>query len=399
MRAALSTRNMAAVLSAYRHNPAHGSRAIPQTETARWLGITQGQLSRIENGRSRINDLDKLAHYARVLAIPPSLLWFEMENDSTSRQTTEMPQLSDGRPVSAAGPASDSILADSLLTNLAQYVRTDMVIGPRALLPVVAEQIRFIEELHDTSHGRTRDKFRAVHARFAEFLGWLNQDAGNLRAAIECSNVAYALARELGDDRLRSYFLMRQSNLADDVGTGRSTLNVAEAALRLAQPSTPRLRALALRQRARSHARSGQPDECARALDLAYEYAATASGDDTDLAAYCTPEYIAMEAADCWVQLNRPERAIARLEAGLARWKPENRRDLGRGLAVLARARARTDQPDQALDAARHALAIATETGSVRTEIQVRQAAAELASTGASEHFAELRSALRTMVP
>lgn len=396
MRTALASRDMATVLRAYRHHPAHGGRPIPQAEVARWLGITQGQLSRIENGRNRIHDMDKLTHYARVLAIPSTLLWFETAEEPEGRPSTGTVRLPSGRSVDVTAHGCDPGLADSLLTNLQQYVRTDMGAGPHALLPIVEAHVRMIEELHRAGDDRTRQKFRNVHARYAEFLGWLHQDAGNFRQATDWSNIAFVLAHELDDARLKSYIRMRQSNLAGDLGAARSVLELAEQARRHAYSSMPRLCALALRQQARGHARLGRAEACARSIEMAAEFVEGAGDADTDLAGYCTAEYIAVEAADCWMEIGRTDSAIESLETALPRWQLANRRDFGRGLALLACAQARTEQHDEALTTARQALVIAAETGSERVGYQIRRAAKELAATGAVEHATELRSALRT---
>jgi hypothetical protein len=71
---AVSRRDMGAVLYAYRSHPAHGRRPLPQAVVSNWLGVTQSQLSRLESGRNRVRELDKLVHYARVLCIPADLL-------------------------------------------------------------------------------------------------------------------------------------------------------------------------------------------------------------------------------------------------------------------------------------------------------------------------------------
>lgn len=399
MRTALASRDMAAVLRSYRHHPAHGARPIPQAEMAQWLGITQGQLSRIENGRSRIHDMDKLAHYARMLAIPSTLLWFDTENEPENRPAAGPVRLPSGRSVDMAALRPDPGLADSLLINLEQYVRADLGLGSRALLPVVEAQVRVIEELGRSGDSAARRKFRHVHARYAEFLGWLHQDAGNFRQATDWSNIAFTLAHELGHARLKSYVRMRQSNIAEDLGATRSVLELAEQARRYTESSMPRLRALALRQHARGQARLGRPEACARSIDMAAEYAEEAGDEDTDLAGYCTTEFIAVEAADCWMELGRTDRAIESLEKALTHWRSTNRRDFGRGLALLACAQARTGQHDEALAAARQALVIATETGSERIGYQIRRATKELATAGAPEHGAALRSALRAARP
>lgn len=71
----------------YRKHPFHGQRHISQEAAARWLSISQTQLSRIENGRP-IYNLDRLIQWAKVLGIPPDLLWFALpgERDNVDRR-------------------------------------------------------------------------------------------------------------------------------------------------------------------------------------------------------------------------------------------------------------------------------------------------------------------------
>ncbi|WP_280466289.1 helix-turn-helix domain-containing protein [Nocardia brasiliensis] len=388
MRNALHSKDIGAVIRAWRHHPAHGSHPIPQTELARWLDITQGHLSRIENGRNRVRDLDKLTHYALTLGVPRELLWFEIDDpEPLPRPAAHALQLRSGTVAGAA--ALQPTLANSLLTTLHEYVLTDKLTGPHPLLPIVAQQLQLIERLERTSRPRGRERLRTVRARFAEFLGWLHQDAGNLAAALAATKAAATLAHETGATQLLSYIRMRQSNLAADAGNPHAVIDLAQAALHSDVPNPPRHRAIALRQLAHGYARLGNATACVRALDQAQHYAAE-HGDD-DLAGYCTSEYIAMEAASCLVELGRPEQAIEILEPQLPRWQPDNRRDLGRALTVLARALARTRQPDDALKVAAHALAITTETRSTRTEFELYRLARELHTYEAPDHAAELR--------
>lgn len=84
---ALAARHMGHVARAYRLHPFHaplfGSGGIPQTVLAEWLGLTQAQVSRIENGPP-VRDLDRLAHWATTLRIPPELLWFELPGNCST---------------------------------------------------------------------------------------------------------------------------------------------------------------------------------------------------------------------------------------------------------------------------------------------------------------------------
>ena len=97
---------------AYRTHPHHhavyGPDGISQTLLGQWLGVRQPHISRIETGPP-IRDLNTLVYWARVLKIPPRLLWFRMLEDkgqlvvaepasgdltpSASRDVIELPTL------------------------------------------------------------------------------------------------------------------------------------------------------------------------------------------------------------------------------------------------------------------------------------------------------------------
>jgi transcriptional regulator with XRE-family HTH domain len=75
LRAATRERHYGRLLRAYRllQDP-----PIQQTQLAAWLGITQGQLSRIERAITPVHDLAKLDRWSQRLHIPAHLLWFEL---------------------------------------------------------------------------------------------------------------------------------------------------------------------------------------------------------------------------------------------------------------------------------------------------------------------------------
>ena len=81
---ALATWHMGRVIYTYRIHPWH-PRQLSQEIVGNWLGLTQAQLSRIENGHAP-EEMSKLIHYARVLGIPGELLWFKLpERDGADR--------------------------------------------------------------------------------------------------------------------------------------------------------------------------------------------------------------------------------------------------------------------------------------------------------------------------
>ena len=80
-------RHIGHAVRSYRKHPFHGQRPISQETAARWLSVSQTQLSRIENGHP-IYDLDRLMQWAKMLRIPPELLWFALpdEGDDVKRR-------------------------------------------------------------------------------------------------------------------------------------------------------------------------------------------------------------------------------------------------------------------------------------------------------------------------
>lgn len=81
LRQAFAAQHIGWVARVYRMHPYHhavyGVGGISQTLLGQWLSLRQPQVSRIETGPP-IRDLDTLVYWARVLQIPPRLLWFDM---------------------------------------------------------------------------------------------------------------------------------------------------------------------------------------------------------------------------------------------------------------------------------------------------------------------------------
>ncbi|NKY89880.1 hypothetical protein [Nocardia veterana] len=188
---------------------------------------------------------------------------------------------------------------------------------------------------------------------------------------------------------------MRKSNIAGEAGRPELAIALADAALTNPSKLTPKLRAVALRQQAHGYAVIGNFTACARALDQAQEFAASPDENQNDMAGYCTSGYIAMEAANCWVELGHPDMALHALQDGLAAWQPGSRRDLGVGLARLATAHADLGEPDEALEVAGHSLAILADTRSSRTARQLRCVAEKLEQRGHPGYARELNHSLR----
>jgi tetratricopeptide (TPR) repeat protein len=401
MRDSFASRDMGAVVRAYRYHPAHGHKALPQETVSRWLGtVTQSQLSRIESGRNRVDTLDKLIHYARSLKMPSDLLWFELpeeKEEQVPKRSGEVFALPDGPLVAATSGHTESALAESLLGTLDLYSNMDNLAGPQSLVCIAPQQLRFVEDVLSNARGKDRKQLPYVGARYAEFAGWIYQDTGILNSAMQMSSIALDFAQEAGDEMLVSYILMRRSNIATDAKRPELALKLADAALDRSTHLPPRYRAVALRQRAHAFAQLDQSDDCASTLQLAFKSAERSADSERDLAQYCTPEYVEMEAAHCWIELGQADKAIGTLQHSLAEWKPEFRRDLGLCLARLAVAHASNGQIENALIVADRALEIVRDTKSFRTEDQLARISGMLVARGAGDEARRFDRKIRSL--
>ncbi|MGA4800778.1 hypothetical protein [Streptomyces lavendulocolor] len=233
--------------------------------------------------------------------------------------------------------------------------------------------------------------------RYAEFLGWLHQDTGDSQAAMLWTNRALDYASELDSPVLSAYVFQRRSNIAAEAGQAGYAIGLANAALRHAQKLPNQVQAVALRARANSHALLGQADDCTRTLDEARAIADRGMEDGDGLAGYCSVAYIEMEAANCAIQLQRPQEAVATLEASLTHWPAEQQRDRGLCLARLATAYAQLEDVEGAYNAASQAVAIAQTTGSARILAELGRLQSHLTAWRKLVEIAELNRRLRSM--
>jgi transcriptional regulator with XRE-family HTH domain/tetratricopeptide (TPR) repeat protein len=282
-----------------------------------------------------------------------------------------------GLPMLAVSPRRvDPEAVGRLGTILTEYAKIDNLLGPAHLLALTSLHLNFISELLTVAAGEARTELLTVGARYAEFTGWLYQDAGNPQAATYWSDRAMGWAQAASNDLMVSYVLMRKSNQASGAGDAPRTLGLARAALRGQDRLSPRARALALRQEARGHALSGDATGCARALEAAREQVAAPEdhGDeDRVLTGYCTSAFIEMEAADCAMLLGQPDQAVATFERGLASLPAQYQRDRAVNLARLAVAYAASQEPERACAIAQEAAAIVHGTWTARAVTELRR--------------------------
>ncbi|GGR40908.1 hypothetical protein GCM10010219_52600 [Streptomyces netropsis] len=351
------------------------------------------QVSMFENGRRTPGD-EYQAIFCEVYQATRVELGFVVE--TAPSQLDSLPTLPSPRILS---PKASPEVLDYLRSVFIQHAQAEPLVGPRFLVPAVQSQMPLIEELCKEASGPLRGDVVRVGARYAEFLGWLHQDTGDSQSAMLWTNRALHYSSELDDPALNAYVFQRRSNIAAEAGQAGYASGLANAALRHAGRLPGQVRAVALRARANSYALLGQSmaDECARALDEARSLADGASDEDGNLAPYCSVSYIDMEAANCALQLRRPQDAVRTLEESLTRWPAEQQRDRGLCLARLATAYAQLEDVMGAYSAASQAVDIAQTTGSARILAELSRLQTYLTPWRKLVEIAELNRLLGSM--
>lgn len=269
--------------------------------------------------------------------------------------------------------SSGSAVISSLRLILETNIQADARIGPTYLIPAIQGHLPVVGEVCRLTRGADHEDALRLASQLTEFCGWLFQDAGNYQDAMYWTDRAVEYAIELDDRRVISYVLMRKSNIATDSGQPGHGLGLANAALKQDQQLTPRLRAVALRQRANAYAMLNERVGFAHDTDQALiQAAAGVCQPEDDLAPYCTPSYVEMEVGASWLRLGFAASAIPVFEDSRVRWTAmEQVRDQALCLARLATAYAVVGELEQACAIAEELLMFANGLGSARVATQV----------------------------
>jgi transcriptional regulator with XRE-family HTH domain len=293
-------------------------------------------------------------------------------------------------PTSAVTGTASAEWLDCMRGLLAEYARTDNAVGPGHLLGIVAQHVAALENMAmNTRDGLARDSL-LVASQFAEFAGWLSQDAGDLGQAERWTERADDLIAYEHDPSARAYVLMRKSAIAAERRDPARSVSLAVASARDPERLSPQLQALVHRQVAISHALAGDARLSARAVDTALSVVPDRASDTGHLA-YCTPSYVLMESGVAALQLRSPQLAVERLAEALKMWPAGFERDRGLCLARLALAEALRGNLDAACEIGKQAVDVAKVAGSARTQGVLRILDRRLARHGRATVVSEFR--------
>ncbi|MEU2026247.1 helix-turn-helix transcriptional regulator [Streptomyces sp. NPDC016469] len=273
--------------------------------------------------------------------------------------------------------------------------------SPKVLLPLLESQTRLVAGLAAGASPATRAPALLLASRFAEFTGWMAQEAGNTPAALDWTAEAAELADAGGDPHLGSYALVRRALVTFYDGDAASTIALARRAQGRHLPS--RIRGLAAQREAQGHALLGAERDCLRGLDNAR---ALLQSDEADsgagpaLGTTHVSDPAAMTTGWCMYDLGRPAAAAEILDR-------ECRRLPAHALRTRARYGFRRSLAHAAAGEVEHACAIAGEllgvmpaVPSATVNTDVRRLARELSRFRSNRAVRNLQPALaRVLAP
>jgi transcriptional regulator with XRE-family HTH domain len=395
MRDALASWHMGRVIFAYRTHPHHG-KALPQELVGSWLGLTQAQLSRIENGPAP-EQLNKLIRWAEILGIPAGSLWFKLPKDvgevgraGTTCHNGESLLLlarllsTDGFDSGSRGGSEQLQRITAALANSHRYfdgstVRffrekieqckaDDGTLGPARALPLMNGILGAIHRHCKDVKPKVRRELLAVGAEGAEFAGWLYRDLHDEATAAFLYDRAMEWAQEANFLPMQNYVLMKKSQMAYDARDPGRVLTLAQAA-RNGQWRLPvKVSAEIMQQEALGLAIVGAPAKMVE-QNLADAQQILAGSDDSenhDLGAYFDVNTLTLRSACCYTEAGEPRKAVGLFQNALASGTL-SRRDMGLFESRQAKALALSGEPDEAATLALRAVTVARETRSERT--------------------------------
>lgn len=260
-------------------------------------------------------------------------------------------------------------------------VRTDNLLGPRFAIAGVLNQIVAIEELSSNLRGQQRLAVVRLGAQYAESAAWLYEDAGHIANARYWTGRAMELAHEGDDQRMVAWTIFRRSQQAAAVLDAPQAIGFAQAARRseerLAMPTRAAIRV----QEAYGYALDGDERAAQTLLDESHTWAASdTTGDAREgHGSYCTPSYIEIQRANCWLATSKPKKAIALYEESLRDLPSVYRRSRAAALSRLAMAYIAEGHIEQAATVALTALPVARSGGSMRIVDELKRVGRDLA--------------------
>jgi tetratricopeptide (TPR) repeat protein len=271
-------------------------------------------------------------------------------------------------------------------------VKIDNLLGPRFALASVLSQLTVIEALRSELRDARRLEAVRLGAQYAESAAWLYEDSGDMARARYWTSQAMEWAYESGDQPMLSWTVFRRSQQAAATGDAARVIGLAMAARRDEEQLATPMRAAIRVQEAHGHALDGNERASQQLLDEAHTWAASDTVGDARAGhgSYCTPSFIEIQRANCWLATGQAKKAISLYEGSLRTLPPVYQRNRAAAQSWLAAAYVADGQLEQAAHTAHTALPAARTAGSGRILEEIKGVGAKLAPHRELEDVAAL---------
>lgn len=390
------------------------------TEFSVALSYDKGHLSKVERGeRSASPELAMRCDAflgangeLQRLAVRPVT-----DSDTAETPTTPSPWLAGRRAVLGAGagalidlglklgsqaPSAVDPLLSSFRAQFDQLRKLGQSTAPKVLLPLLETQTRTVAGLAADPPSATRAPALLLASRFAEFTGWMAQEAGDSGAALGWTGQAAELARAGGDPYLGSYALVRRALVTLYAGDAAGTVALARRAQSGRLP--PRIRGLAAQREAQGHALVGDERACLRSLGRARELLdsddARSGATEPVIGTTHVSDPAAMTTGWCLHDLGRPKAAAEVLDRECQRLPPHALRTRARYGFRRSLAHAASGEVEHACAIAEELLGMMPAVPSATVNSDVRRLARELSRFRGNRAVRDLQPALaRVLAP
>ncbi|MFF8985315.1 helix-turn-helix domain-containing protein [Streptomyces globisporus] len=230
-------------------------------ETARRANVSEGQICNLENGLRNPSPAVAAACDAAFEA-DGELVGLAGAGRRDTRDDT----------IAASGPVIAGY--ERVLGELKGIGRST---GPRFVTPSIRSIIRILTDTGQRADGEESAEIWLLASMFAEYAGWMAQEAGNSAEALRWTNLAVRCGARGGDETVAAYALTRKAFIAQHRGDTRAAIRFADQAARH-PAATPVIRAHAARRAALAHARRGDAGACGDALERFRSHVAEDTG-------------------------------------------------------------------------------------------------------------------------
>lgn len=230
-------------------------------EVARRANVSEGQICNLENGLRNPSPAMAAACDAAFGADGELA-----ELAGSGRRNTRDDDIAESGPVIAG---YERVLGE--LKNIGRST------GPRFVTASATSIIRILTDTGRRAVGEQRAEIWLLASKFAEYTGWMAQEAGNSAEALRWTNLAVRWGADGGDETVAAYALTRKAFVAQHRGDTGAAIGFADQAARH-PAANPAIRAHAARRAALGHARRGDAGACRDALERFRSHAAENTG-------------------------------------------------------------------------------------------------------------------------